>query len=140
MMWVLPSSRTICKQERMTRITVRLRSAVAVSSARRVCAGANKRAIYTHERERSRTSEMILLRRMDDGARARTTVSATFPSHQRVDLRDRNIIMLMSDDDIGTPVCVCVRQEGAAPPPKISNALSSKLLRAVTYPCWIFYA
>jgi hypothetical protein len=37
----------------MTRITVRLRSAVAVT-ARHVCDEADKRAIYTHEKEKKK--------------------------------------------------------------------------------------
>jgi hypothetical protein len=40
----------------MTRITVRLRSAVAVTM-RHVCDEANKRAIYTHEREKEKENE-----------------------------------------------------------------------------------
>ena len=50
MMWVLLSKSAICKRHRMTRITVRLRSAVA-AIAHHVCDEANKRAIYIHEKK-----------------------------------------------------------------------------------------
>jgi hypothetical protein len=56
MMWVFLSQNTICNWHRMTRITVRLRSAVA-ATARHVCNEANKRAIYTHKREKEKENE-----------------------------------------------------------------------------------
>ena len=40
----------------MTRITVRLRSAVA-ATASHVCDEANKRAIYTHKKEKEKENE-----------------------------------------------------------------------------------
>lgn len=87
----------------MTRITVRLRSAVAVI-ARRVCYEANKRAIYTHEREKEKERMQGMIIFSVYGARARTTVSATLPSYQhyrRVEIRkNTNMFRCIDDSEI----------------------------------------